>query len=391
MEYNETFRKAGVQKAIDYITRHNPTALNPINEENGWTIGTGATAFNIEAPGGHSGPGTGGFTTKLFWDYYDFTRDTQLLKEHVYPALLGISKFLSKTLKEQPDGTLLVDPSFSPEQKHNKQYYRTKGCIFDQSMILETYQDLLKAAKILNSRDPFLKTVKEQIGKLDAIKIGESGQIKEFREETKYGEIGEYTHRHISHLCALYPGTTINNNTPEWMKAAIITLNKRGDKSTGWAMAHRQNLWARAKNGNKAYQLYQNILLRGSSENLWGVHPPFQIDANFGATAGVAEMLLQSHEGYIEPLAALPDTWNKGNFKGLMARGNFQISANWENGHATCLSILSNKGEICRLKYAGLSKAKITDNQGNNVKFKSINNHTIEFKTQKGKIYQIKL
>ena len=115
-----------------------------------------------------------------------------MLKEHVYPALLGISKFLSKTLKEQPDGTLLVDPSFSPEQKHNKQYYRTKGCIFDQSMILETYQDLLKAAKILNSRDPFLKTVKEQIGKLDAIKIGESGQIKEFREETKYGEIGEY-------------------------------------------------------------------------------------------------------------------------------------------------------------------------------------------------------
>ena len=391
MEYNEAFRKAGVQKAIDYITRHNPTALNPINEENGWTIGTGATAFNIEAPGGHSGPGTGGFTTKLFWDYYDFTRDTQLLKEHVYPALLGISKFLSKTLKEQPDGTLLVDPSFSPEQKHNKQYYRTKGCIFDQSMILETYQDLLKAAKILNSRDPFLKTVKEQIGKLDAIKIGESGQIKEFREETKYGEIGEYTHRHISHLCAMYPGATINNNTPEWMKAAIITLNKRGDKSTGWAMAHRQNLWARAKNGNKAYQLYQNILLRGTSENLWGVHPPFQIDANFGATAGVAKMLLQSHEGYIEPLAALPDTWNKGNFKGLMARGNFQISANWENGRATCLSILSNKGEICRLKHAGLSKAKITDNQGNNVKFKSINNHIIEFKTQNGKIYQVKL
>lgn len=390
MMYNEAFRKSAVKKAVDYITRNNPEALDSIDEENGWTIGTGATAFEIEAPGGHSGPGTGGFTAKLFWDYYDFTRDKVLLKEHVYPALLGMSKFLSKTLKEQQDGTLLVDPSFSPEQRHNKQYYRAKGCIFDQSMILETYQDLLKAAEILDIKDPFLKTVRKQIDKLDAIKIGASGQIKEFREENKYGEIGEYTHRHISQLCAMYPGTVINSNTPEWMNAAIVTLNNRGDKSTGWAMAHRQNLWARAKNGNKAYQLYNNILLKGVAENLWGTHPPFQIDANLGATAGVAEMLLQSHEGYIEPLPALPDDWSTGSYSGLMARGNFQVSVNWENGYAKEIAILSNKGELCRVRYEGLCNAKITDAKGKTVRFKIIDSDLIEFKTKKDMTYYIK-
>ncbi|MFV0545974.1 MAG: glycosyl hydrolase family 95 catalytic domain-containing protein [Bacteroides sp.] len=389
MTYNEAFRKSAVEKAVEYIKANNPEVLDPVAEENGWTIGTGATVFNIERPGGHSGPGTGGFTTKLFWDYYDFTRDKQLLKEHVYPALLGMSKFLSKTLKAQPDGTLLVDPSSSPEQRHQGENYRTKGCIFDQSMILETYQDLLKASKILGLNDPFLKTVERQIPQLDAIKIGESGQIKEFREEKKYGDIGEYTHRHISHLCAMYPGSTINSCTPEWMKAAIVTLEKRGDKSTGWAMAHRQNLWARAKNGEKAYQLYQYILSKATSENLWGVHPPFQIDANFGATAGVAEMLIQSHEGFIEPLAALPEAWAKGSFKGLKARGNFEVSADWNKGCATHFSIQSNEGELCRLKYHNIGNAQITDGRGKRVKYTSVGDDLIEFKTKKGMVYQI--
>lgn len=238
--------------------------------------------------------------------------------------------------------------------------------------------------------DPFLKTVRKQIDKLDAIKIGASGQIKEFREENKYGEIGEYTHRHISQLCAMYPGTVINSNTPEWMNAAIVTLNNRGDKSTGWAMAHRQNLWARAKNGNKAYQLYKNILLKGVAENLWGTHPPFQIDANLGATAGVAEMLLQSHEGYIEPLPALPDDWSTGSYSGLMARGNFQVSVNWENGYAKEIAILSNKGELCRVRYEGLCNAKITDAKGKTVRFKIIDSDLIEFKTKKDMTYYIK-
>lgn len=389
MEYNEAFRKAAVQEAIKYITQNNPQALSPIAEENGWTIGTGATAFGISGPGGHSGPGTGGFTVKLFWDYYDFTRDKQLLKDHIYPTLLGMAQFLSKTVKPQQDGTLLVDPSFSPEQVHQQAYYRTKGCIFDQSMILETYHDLLEAAQILNKKDPFLETIRKQIDKLDAIQIGTSGQIKEFREEKEYGEIGQYEHRHISQLCAMYPGTLINSNTPEWLEAAKVTLQKRGDQSTGWGMAHRQNLWARAKNGNKAYELYQNILTYKTLENLWGTHPPFQIDANFGATAGIAEMLLQSHEGYIDPLAAIPDKWKDGSFSGLMARGNFQVSATWKDGNIRLILVHSNMGEVCRLKCD--KKAYITDSKEKPVKIKVSDTNIIEFNTKKGETYKINI
>lgn len=384
LKYNEAFRKAATGKAAEYLRKNNPQALSPIAEENGWTIGTGATAFGIEGPGGHSGPGTGGFTAKLFWDYYDYTRDRQILKEHVYPALLGMAKFLSRTLVAQPDGKLLVYPSFSPEQRHKGTYFKALGCTFDQSMIRETYQDLLKAASILKAKDPFLETVREQIGKLDAFPIGESGQIKEFREEKKYGDIGEYRHRHISHLCALYPGTSINATTPEWMEAAKVTLKERGDQSTGWAMAHRLTLWARAKNGEKAYQLYRNILTKGIMENLWGVCPPFQIDANFGGTAGVAEMLLQSHEGYIEALPAIPETWQEGQFKGLKARGNFEVSASWSNGQLEQMTILSNAGESCSIKCPDGKKIQISDGQGKGVKFRQTAPDIVSFKTKKG-------
>ena len=389
VEYNEAFRQSANKKATGYIKKNNPDALSAIPEENGWTIGTGANAFSIDSPGGHSGPGTGGFTTKLFWDYYDFTRDEDILKKHSYPAMLGMAKFLSKTLKPTEEGYLLADPSSSPEQYHNGTTYQTKGCAFDQEMIWESFHDALKAADILKEESPFLRTIKEQIGKLDAIQIGESGQIKEYREEKKYSDIGDPRHRHISHLCALYPGTLINAETPEWLKAATVTLNNRGDKSTGWGVAHRLNLWARVKDGDMAYQRFQLLLKKYILENLWNMHPPFQIDGNLGGTAGVAEMLIQSHEGYINPLPALPAAWRDGSYEGLVARGNFVVSVFWKQGLMTQMNILSRAGGECVIQYKDIANFTIKDAKGKKVKTIRESKNRIRFATQKGNTYYL--
>lgn len=389
VEYNEAFRQSANEKATGYIKKNNPDALSAISEENGWTIGTGANAFSIDSPGGHSGPGTGGFTTKLFWDYYDFTRDEDILKKHSYPAMLGMAKFLSKTLKPTEEGYLLADPSSSPEQYHNGTTYQTKGCAFDQEMIWESFHDALKAADILKEESPFLRTIKEQIGKLDAIQIGESGQIKEYREEKKYSDIGDPRHRHISHLCALYPGTLINAETPEWLKAATVTLNNRGDKSTGWGVAHRLNLWARVKDGDMAYQRFQLLLKKYILENLWNMHPPFQIDGNLGGTAGVAEMLIQSHEGYINPLPALPAAWRDGSYEGLVARGNFVVSVFWKQGLMTQMNILSRAGGECVIQYKDIANFTIKDAKGKKVKTIRESKNRIRFATQKGNTYYL--
>ena len=342
-----------------------------------------------DSPGGHSGPGTGGFTTKLFWDYYDFTRDEDILKKHSYPAMLGMAKFLSKTLKPTEEGYLLADPSSSPEQYHNGTTYQTKGCAFDQEMIWESFHDALKAADILKEESPFLRTIKEQIGKLDAIQIGESGQIKEYREEKKYSDIGDPRHRHISHLCALYPGTLINAETPEWLKAATVTLNNRGDNSTGWGVAHRLNLWARVKDGDMAYQRFQLLLKKYILENLWNMHPPFQIDGNLGGTAGVAEMLIQSHEGYINPLPALPAAWRDGSYEGLVARGNFVVSVFWKQGLMTQMNILSRAGGECVIQYKDIANFTIKDAKGKKVKTIRESKNRIRFATQKGNTYYL--
>lgn len=394
VQYNEAYRRAAMRNATNYVRKNNPEALGKGDDDNGWAIGTGATGYGIGAPGGHSGPGTGGFTTKLFWDYYDFTRDRKVLEEHTYPAILGMSKFLSKTLKSSDDGFLLADPSSSPEQRHNGEYYQTIGCTFDQGMIWENFRDLLEASKILKKKDPFIKVVEKQIEKLDPIHIGESGQIKEYREEKKYSDIGDPIHRHISHLCPLYPGTLVNATTPEWLSAARVSLDKRGDKPgiwKGWPMAHRLNAWARLKDGNRAYNLYRLILSEGVMENLWSLCPPFQIDANLGGTAGVAEMLLQSHEGYIDPLAALPDAWKNGFYRGLVGRGNFEISATWKNGKAVEFNILSRKGEICKVHYAGIDHSKITDSKGKRIRYRIVKENLIEFSTKSDEFYFIRL
>lgn len=360
--YFRAYLPLAQQHADAFIRQVFPERLaSPGN--NGWTIGTGAWLYTItgaELPdNGHSGPGTGGLTAKLFWDYYAFTQDRDVLKNVTYPALEGMATFLSKNLEKQ-DNVYLVTYSASPEQIHNGTYYHTKGCAFDQQMVYETYHDLLEAAALLHTESDTVRTAREQIGHLEPVLIGASGQIKEYREESRYGEIGEYHHRHISQLVGLYPGSCIGTAHPEALQAAIVTLTERGDFTTGWATAHRLNAWARTHRGNRTYLLLRSLLTRCTFPNLWDAHPPFQIDGNFGGTAGIAEMLLQSHEGYIEVVPALPDSWKTGHFKGLVARGNFVVNAWWEDGRVIRLEILSRAGRPCRIRFSG----SVEDGQG---------------------------
>jgi alpha-L-fucosidase 2 len=383
VDYNEAFRAMGYKHANNYIKHNNPAAFDARTGENGWAIGTGASAYGIDAPGGHSGPGTGGFTTKLFWDQYEFTRNKELLKNTDYPAMISMAKFLMKCVKDTL-GYYLASPSSSPEQRHNKIYYQTVGCGFDQQMIYESVHDVKKAAAILHDAKENLDFIDTKINRLDPIQIGLTGQIKEYREEKEYGEFGEYRHRHISQLVGIYPGTIITSKTNAWLDAAKRTLTLRGHISTGWAMAHRLNAWARTKEGDSAYMLLRNMLQRTTYNNLWNTHPPFQIDGNFGGTAGIAEMLLQSHEGYIEPLPALPSNWAKGSYSGLVARGNFEIDVKWENSTAELIKIHSRAGENCTIKYPNIANATIKNELGVKLNIKTISNDVISFPTKKG-------
>jgi alpha-L-fucosidase 2 len=394
INFFEAYRPLAEQYAQDHIGELYPEQLSDNPKENGWIFGNGLNPYFLPARAPHSGPGTAGLTTKMLMDYYDFTQDKDYLREIGYPALLGLSRFFAKALEPTEDGLLLMNNSASPEIRHPKggDYYKTIGSTFDQGFVWENHNDVLRAAKVLGENDPFLKTIEAQMPRLDPIQIGSSGQIKEFREEDAYGDIGDPKHRHISHLCTLYPGTLINSANPEWMKAASTTLDFRGNDTTGWAMAHRMNARARLKEAEKAYDVYSKLIAEKTLENLWATHPPFQVDANLGLVAGVAEMLLQSHEGVIELLPALPEAWAEdGSFHGLVARGNFKVSAEWAEGQLRHLSIKSRSGQHCRLKYPGLSTAAVYDEKGQAVSFETTESDIISFPTENGRIYSIRL
>ncbi len=353
IEYYRAYKGLAKKHADEYIKNYFPENYS---ENNGIAIATAGWLYDMEPlpdpKTGHSGAGTGAFTVKLFDDYYEFTKDLDFLTSTGFEALYEMSVLLSKILEKQADGTLLSKYSASPEQCHNDEYYHTKGCAFDQQMIYQCWKDTIKAAERLKISDGFIEYLKNNIDRLSPVLIGKSGQIKEFREEKRYGDIGEKKHRHISHLVGLYPGDIITSVNEDHIKAAQITLNKRGDKSTGWSTAHKLNLWARTKNGARAYDLVKTAISKCMATNLWDLHPPFQIDGNFGFTAGVAEMLLQSHEGFIDVIPSIPEEWSNGGFRGLTARGGFTVDAVWKDGRVCNITVLSNAGEHLKIKTA---------------------------------------
>ena len=409
INYYKAYRPQAEKYATEYVQEFSPERVSEEPGGNGWIIGSGANPYYIPAAGRiHSGPGTGGLVAKLIMDYYRFTQDKEYLKDVGYPAMLGISRFYSKALQEQEDGTLLVYPSASPEirvqspeqrelmkqfpwaKEAKRGYYVTKGTTFDQAAVWESYKDALEGAEDLGIEDdPFLDTMRREIQLLDPILIGESGQIKEFREETAYATFGLPDHRHISHLCALYPGTLIDSDHPEWQAAASKTLDLRGIDTRNWAIAHHMNARARLGDAEKAHEAYQKIIAERTFPNLLTWQPPFQVDGTFGSLAGVVEMLLQSHDGFIEILPALPIDWEEGSFEGLVARGNFVVSATWDDGRASRIEITSRAGGECRLSYPSIASATILNKDGPVVDVQFDGENLAAFSTSEGNTYII--
>ena len=341
--YNAAFRPTTKTAALNYIKRVNPSGLKLPVTGDIWSVGTAAWPYQVSgAPGGHSGPGTGGFTTALYIDWYDFTQNREVLEKQCWPVLRGMADFLTRCVVET-NGLYLSAFSASPEQQSKKGgYYHTVGCAFDQQMILLNNAAFVRFAKLLGREDdPVVKRCREQLAKYDPVQVGESGQIKEFREERFYGDfVRDKHHRHISHLVGVYPGAIINRATPDWLKAASRTLDLRGEITTAWALVHRACCRTRTGEGDAALRLFGNLMEAKTADTLWSIaHGIHIIDANYAGAALFAELLLQSHETdangnfIIDLLPALPSSWAKhGSFRGLCARGGWEVDCEWRDG-----------------------------------------------------------
>jgi alpha-L-fucosidase 2 len=295
--------------------------------------------------------GAGGWLMQHYWQHYLFTQDESFLRERAFPAIQEIAKFYSDWLIEDPrDGKLISAPSSSPENrfidKNGNPAALTLGSAKDQQVIKEVFQNYLKAAEILGIENRWVQTVRSQIDELrPGVRLGSDGRILEWDREYEELEPG---HRHMSHLYAFHPGNDITyQKTPELVKAAKRTMEYRmenGGGHTGWSRAWLVNLQARFLDGNLAHDNILLFLQHSTAPNMFDLHPPFQIDGNFGITAGIAEMLLQSHEeAQIRILPALPDAWKNGSVEGFKARGNIFVDITWENGRATEVVLSSPK------------------------------------------------
>lgn len=333
----------------------------------GWTASISGNPFGFASPLSSEEmtwnlcPMAGPWLATHLWDYYDFTRDTAFLRSTAYEILRSSARFTVDYLWHKPDGSYTAAPSTSPEHGPVDE-----GTTFANAVAREILLDAVAAAEVLGldeeERSEWLSVEKS----LPPYRVGRFGQLMEWSRDI---DDPDDHHRHFNHLFGLHPGHTLSPlTTPELAEAARVTLNHRGDGATGWSMGWKLNQWARLYDGDRAYKLFRNLLGNGTLDNLWDTHPPFQIDGNFGGTAGITEMLLQSHLGFIHLLPALPSAWPDGKVTGILARGGFEVDLEWSAGRLTKAVIHSRTGSRCALRYGQT---------------------TLEFDTKPGRAYHV--
>ena len=397
-------------------------------EENGWLVGCFSTPYMFASMGQKDNaagwnPIGSAWALLNSYEYYLFSGDKEYLENELYPSMKEVANFWNEALYwSEYQQRYVSAPSYSPENGPI-----VNGASYDQQFIWQHFENTIQAAETLGVDADLVKVWREKQSKLNPVLVGKDGQVKEWFEETskgraQAGDLGEIDipqwreslgaqgssgeqppHRHLSHLMALYPGNLINKDNPEFMDAAMVSLKERGLDATGWSKAHKLNLWARTGHPEEAFQLVQSAVGGGNAgflTNLFSSHgsganykqsPIFQIDGNFGYTAGVNEMLLQSQLGYVQFLPTLPEQWNTGYVNGMVARGNFVVDMKWTDGVAESFKITSRNGGQFTGEYANLSEYVVKDSAGNIVPTTVPNDdaNKLSFATVAGESYTI--
>ncbi|NQU50340.1 MAG: glycoside hydrolase family 95 protein [Planctomycetes bacterium] len=325
----------------------------------GWVAHHTCNVWGFTSPGPFRGvhmyeADSAAFLAQNLWDHFAYTRDKAYLKE-AWPVLEGAALFWLDNLQEVEGGKwLAVSPSYSPEQGPI-----TDGAMYSTQIVYDLFTNCIEALSILQSDDALAADLRQARDRLQPLAIGEQGDLQEWRDAELPIQRRSNTnkHRHFSHLYALYPGRQILFDEADTLSAAAQkSMQYRGDGATGWSMGWKINAWARFLDGDHAHLLIGNLIAGRLADNLWGMHPPFQIDGNFGYTAGVAEMLVQSHSSAIHLLPALPSSWSDGSIQGVRARGGVALNLVWADGSLRSVELTSTSEQNIRLRYQDIER-----------------------------------